>query len=166
MDWIKNWAMSLSMVIVFGTLTESILPGGNYRKYVHLIVGILLLVSVINPIFGVFDGDFSIKLLPEENSTHEISREKLEYKQQKDVIDIYKRTIESNLMTGLETKLPELKGRFTVRITADESSGSFGRITHAAVIVDELPSEVTEQQVRECAAELLGLSVRDVSVAV
>ena len=164
MEWIKTWAMSLSMVIVFGTLIETILPNGNYRKYIHLILGILLLISIITPIAQLFDGELSFELTDDENGVYEISREKLEYKQQKDVIDIFKRTIESNLMTRLETKLPELKGKFSVKVTAEESSGDFGRITHAAVMLDSLPHSVTEEEIRNLTAEILGLAAEDVAV--
>lgn len=164
MEWIKTWAMSLSMVIVFGTLIETILPNGNYRKYIHLILGILLLISIITPIAQLFDGELSFELTDDENGVYEISREKLEYKQQKDVIDIFKRTIESNLMTRLEIKLPELKGKFSVKVTAEESSGDFGRITHAAVMLDSLPQSVTEEEIRKLTAEILGLAAEDVAV--
>ncbi len=164
MDWIKTWAISLSMVIIFGTLTESVLPNGNYRKYVHLVLGILMLISIINPIVGLFDQRLSVKLFSEDNSIYEISREKLEFKQQKDVINIFEKTLENNLVKGLETKIPELKGRLSVRVTAAESNNDFGRITHAAVIIDDLPEGVSESRVKELTAEMLGISTEDAAV--
>lgn len=165
MDWIRDWAMSLSMVIVFGTFVELLLPGENYRKYIHLVLGVLMLISITDPIVGALNGKFSFELTQDDGKVYEISREKLEFNQQKKVIDIYKKTLESNLRTSIEAKFPYLSGEYKIKITVDESDGGFGRVTHAAVIIDgENPGAEDMEEIKKCAAETLGLTIDNVAV--
>ena len=46
MDLIRNWAFSVSAVVVFGTLAEAVMPSDEYRKYVHLVLGLLLIITI------------------------------------------------------------------------------------------------------------------------
>ena len=165
MDWIRNWAISLSMVIIFGTLVESLLPKESYRKYIHLVLGVLMLISITDPIVGALNGKFSFELAQDDGEIYEVSREKLEFNSQKKVIDIYKKTLESNLRTSIETEFPYLTDKYEIKITVDESDGGFGRVTHVAVIIDgEKPSAEDWEEIKKCAAETLGLAIDNVAV--
>ena len=49
MDFIKEWFMSITGVIVLAALMEGILPSGNIRKYVRILFGLILIIFVCKP---------------------------------------------------------------------------------------------------------------------
>lgn len=165
MEQIRNWAMALSAVIVLGTLAESIIPSGNYRKYIHMVMAILLIISVISPLLNLRAGGLSDT--SGFNTTYEYNAdetsEKIRYMQQKDIIDIYKKTIEDSLLTRLEQMYPQLKDKLSVKITADESDNGFGHIKNAAVILRE-GADVNLNEIRKSAADALGIHTDSVAV--
>ena len=48
--FLKAWTMSVAGIIVFGSICEMILPGSLYKKYVHLAIGLMMILSVLSPI--------------------------------------------------------------------------------------------------------------------
>lgn len=165
MEQIRNWAMALSAVIVLGTLAESIIPNGNYRKYIHMVMAILLIISVISPLLNLRSDGFlnaSGSSASYEYDADETS-EKIRYRQQKDIIDIYKNTLEDSLINQLEQIYPGLKGKLSVKITADESDKGFGHIKNAAVILCE-ETDVNLNEIKKSAADALGIQTDSVAV--
>ena len=86
MNWISDWIQGIIIAVVIGTIIEMILPDGNCKKYVKVVIGVYILFSIISPVItkitgnefrdsDIFDIDTYI-----ETSTHE-SQTKVETKQ-------------------------------------------------------------------------------------
>lgn len=163
MEQIRTWAIALSMVIVLGTLLETMIPDGSFRKYIHVVVAVLLIISVISPWLRFDYDELGISYRGGEEYSSDMSREEIRYRQQKDVIDIYKKTLENNLKTQLVQIYPNLKDSLSVKITADESENGFGHITNAALIIDG-GADVDADELRDKAAEMIGVSMDSVAV--
>lgn len=152
MDTVREWAYSVAAVVVFGTLAETLMPGGAYRKYIHLVLGLILILSMIRPVSSLLGGDtapgdvldFGIGYTDSQSRTDYI-----ENRQREDVINIYVRTLENNIKSRLETKYG-LHGEIIsvdVKASAD-SGGDYGAVEEVSVAVTEkgaaLHSEITE----------------------
>ena len=48
-ELLKNIVMSASGIIVFGSVCEMILPDNTYKKYVHLAIGLMLILAFLSP---------------------------------------------------------------------------------------------------------------------
>ena len=46
---LKNITLTVSGVVVFGSLCEMIIPDGTYKKYIRLSIGIMLICAVLTP---------------------------------------------------------------------------------------------------------------------
>ena len=65
----------------------------------------------------------------------EISPESIEKKQKEDVITIYKKTLENNIKTRIETKIPELKDNIKVSVSAADDGSEYGTIEEVDVVL-------------------------------
>ena len=87
MDLIRNWAFSVSAVVVFGTLAEAVMPSDEYRKYVHLVLGLLLIITISSPVISLLGNGFDRKFfwMPKARTlmSSEISPESIEKKQKR-----------------------------------------------------------------------------------
>lgn len=50
-NWISNWAQGIIVAVIIGTIIEMVLPEGNCKKYVKVVIGIYI-------IFNNFSGYF------------------------------------------------------------------------------------------------------------
>lgn len=50
MDMIKNYGEKIAIFVIIGAYIDLILPNNNYRKYMRLIVGAMLISLVIEPV--------------------------------------------------------------------------------------------------------------------
>ena len=118
-DFFKAWVMSMSAIIIFGSMCEMILPDNSYKKYVHLAIGLMLIMSVLKPIVNreidikaeIPTGDYKTEKTAEKNSKEDIAR-------------IYKSKIKERL--ALETGLE--KAEFDIEICEEDEFGKIEKI--------------------------------------
>ena len=123
MDLIRNWAFSVSAVVVFGTLAEAVMPSDEYRKYVHLVLGLLLIITISSPVISLLGNGVDIESFLDAEG------------QKEDVITIYKKTLENNIKTRIETKIPELKDNIKVSVSAADDGSEYGTIEEVDVVL-------------------------------
>ena len=49
-EFIKTWANQIIVAVIIATIFEMLLPNGNNKKYIKMIIGIYVLFTVIQPI--------------------------------------------------------------------------------------------------------------------
>ena len=55
-DFIKTWANQIIVAVIIATIFEMILPNGNNKKYIKMIIGIYVLFTLIQPIASKITG--------------------------------------------------------------------------------------------------------------
>ena len=48
MNWISNWIQGIIIAVIIGTIIEMLLPEGNCKKYVKVVIGVYILFSIIS----------------------------------------------------------------------------------------------------------------------
>ena len=46
-NWITNWAEAIIIAVVIATIIEMILPEGNCKKYIKVVIGVYILFTII-----------------------------------------------------------------------------------------------------------------------
>lgn len=108
---LSSWAQGIIVAVIISTLIELILPNGNSKKYVKVVVGLYLLCTIIFPIVNKFKKDkIDIKeILNTEKYEKELEKsdekvsKRLENNNTKTIKDIYL----SNLTLDIKSKLKE-----------------------------------------------------------
>lgn len=136
-DFFKSWILSLSGIIVFGSMCEMILPGGAYKKYIHLAIGLMLILTVLAP----FTKERTYTELEIPDGTGEYaSRTVAEGRQNEDIIRLYKH----KLCEGMKEEF----GDGSVEIECDicEEGKAFGSIERVRIRADgELDADATDR---------------------
>lgn len=55
-DWISNWAGAIIVAVIIGTIIEMILPEGNSKKYIKVVVGVYILFTIVSPVINKVTG--------------------------------------------------------------------------------------------------------------
>ena len=125
-EFLKAWTMSLSGIIVFGSLCDMLLPNDAYKKYIHLSIGIILILALISPFT---DGKFEIEAsLPAFSEIHDIE---VEGQEREAILRVYK----NKLCEKIKTDIEGVAGvEFDIRCEISEEEESFGEVEEIRII--------------------------------
>lgn len=51
-NFLKQWTNQIIVAVIISTILEMILPEGNNKKYIKMIIGIYLLFTILHPVVG------------------------------------------------------------------------------------------------------------------
>ena len=96
---IKSWCEGIIVSIILCIIIESLIPEGNNKKYVKVIIGIYIMYVSLNPLLNLFNYDlnFSFKEFKSYAITEEVSNFS-----KNNIKDIYILGIEQNIKKELE----------------------------------------------------------------
>lgn len=60
---IYGWIRNLAYTLLFFTMVLQLVPEGGYRKYIRYFLGLILIVTVISPVFSLFSSGSSIETM-------------------------------------------------------------------------------------------------------
>lgn len=123
-NWITNWAEAIIIAVVIATIIEMILPEGNCKKYIKVVIGVYILFTIISPVITKFTGKtvsvsdlIDLSKYVDEVKEKEKSQNLLAQNNETNIKDIYI----SNLKTDIKSKLKG-KGYTTQNINLDVSN--------------------------------------------
>ena len=131
MEWMTTWAQGIIVAVIITTIIELILPEGNHKKYIKMVMGVYILFTIVSPIITkITNQDFEFDESKYEeffkNSTYEVSSQSLEEENDNQIKDLYL----NNIKSDVKQKLKE-QGYIVeeIRIEADlESEEAYGKI--------------------------------------
>lgn len=127
--------------MIFVTFIEIMVPEGSMRKYINLVVGLLVMIVIINPFLNLLASDFDMgsKILEMSRAIDlkdtKLQAENLETGQRESIVRVYKNRLEEQIARQvMETNLTA-SVRAEVFIDEDYESEGFGNIEGIRVIV-------------------------------
>ncbi len=133
MDFIYNWVKNIVFFLILITIINNLAEKSSYKKYISLISGMILIILVVKPLFGLFDIDEKLDYYFEKNSfvvdgeNINIKLEQAQESQINTILEEYKTEIKINTEKLLE-KEKLFINKFEIKINSDEASDSFGEI--------------------------------------
>ena len=56
-DFLETWANQIIVAVIIGTIIEMLLPNGNNKKYIKMVIGTYVLFTIIQPIITKVAGN-------------------------------------------------------------------------------------------------------------
>lgn len=109
---IRNWCEGIIVAIILSIIIEILVPDGNNKKYVKVVIGVYIIFVVINPILKLMDYDFNFdffKYSAQEETYVNINT---------DMKDVYIVGIEQELKKEIENLGYSVK---TLKVNVDKS---------------------------------------------
>lgn len=121
MEWISNWAETIIIAVIIGTIIEMILPEGSSKKYIKVVVGVYILFTIISPVITKFSGKtlsvsdiIDLDKYIEEVEEKQTAQNLLQEENSASIRDIYA----GNLKADIQNKLKG-RGYIVTSITLD-----------------------------------------------
>lgn len=106
-EWISTWAQGIIVAVIIATIIEMILPNGNCKKYIKVVIGIYILFTIVSPIITKVTGNnFNISEELNLDKFYEEADSKSIYNElNENNSDNIKNIYVANLKTDIESKL-------------------------------------------------------------
>ena len=126
-DWISNWAGAIIVAVMIGTIIEMILPEGNSKKYIKVVIGIYVVFSIVTPVINKFTGkEVSVSDALDLGEYIQNSYDSLEIQNtmiednDNNIMEIYSSGIKSDIKAKIEGKGYEVNS-VDIQIANDET---------------------------------------------
>lgn len=142
MEFLRNWVVTIVITMIFVTIVEIMMPSGSTRKYISLVIGLMVMFVIINPVLTLMAGDFDFG-----SRVYETSRSialgdvnyrmgRLENSSREGVIKLYKSSLEQQIEKDIENKgLGKVQAE--VEIEERQDAEDFGSITGIRVVITD-----------------------------
>ncbi len=94
---IKKWCEGIIVAIILCIIIESLIPEGNNKKYIKVVIGIYIMYVSLNPILNLLNYDFNLDIFEEYEKIEEVSS-----LPDKNVKDVYVFGIEQSIKNEIE----------------------------------------------------------------
>lgn len=127
-----NYINNIAMMLVFVSFTGMILPEEKYKKYINLIIGIIIIIVITGPILELFSKrnlktEDIMKSMELSINKSMMAKERTFYKEEELILilDVYKESIYGQLETIVKNEGYEITD-WNIEISTEEES--FGEI--------------------------------------
>ena len=110
-EWISDWAQAIIVAVIIGTVIEMILPEGNSKKYIKVVIGVYVLFTIISPIITKFTGKnievsdvLELDQYIEEAKKSANVQNSLQNENQNNIMSIYSSGIKDDIKAKVEAK--------------------------------------------------------------
>ena len=124
MNWISGWIQGIIIAVIIGTIIEMLLPDGNCKKYVKVVIGVYILFSIVTPVITKVTGnEFRVSDIYDINTYIEVStkssQENIENSQQNQIKQVYITNLKNDMKQKIQEKGYSVKS-LTLEISNDE----------------------------------------------
>ena len=124
MNWISGWIQGIIIAVIIGTIIEMLLPDGNCKKYVKVVIGVYILFSIVSPVITKFTGnEFRVSDIYDINTYIDVSakssQENIENSQQNQIKQVYITNLKNDMKQKIQEKGYSVKS-LTLEISNDE----------------------------------------------
>lgn len=156
-EFLRSWVLNIVIIIIFITITDVVLPEGNIKKYVRVIIGTFVLLTIIKPFINITDiaNDFERAYIEANvvlNGDNELfDKEVLSSYQNKKAIEIYESKLKDMITSAVSYKTSINKKNIdvTININKNQDSSEFGMISNISVIIDNQEKEGKIEKIKK-----------------
>lgn len=148
-EWIGDWLKQIILLVLVATFLDMILPSNALEKYVKLVMGLLIILAILSPIFKLLSEQLDLSSLaffkdktvtsigtPSMLSLGEIEEQSNKLKEKQ--TEMVQKNTEQAMETWLTQNLPK---RFSVEVVSANVTANFQsqmpEIKHISVVARE-----------------------------
>lgn len=146
-EWISDWAGGIIVAVVIGAVIEMILPEGNSKKYIKVVIGVYVLFTIVSPVITKFTGKtvqvsdiLDLDKYIEETEESMKVQNTIQDSNQSSILEVYSSGIKDDMKAKIEAKGYKVND-IAIEVANDESYS----ITSIVVEVEEIDSESEEE---------------------
>ena len=161
MEWLRDWIMQIAGIIVLGAVCDIIITEGEMKKYVKMVMGLVLIFAIIQPVTKASPNLMEFKLPQTKQMRAAELKNRLGEKEQESLLKIYRQKVSKSVENEIYTKW-KVQANADVTVEEDDQS-RFGNIKTLTIeFVGN--SDVSENEIKEYIGERFDVSIGKIKV--
>lgn len=147
-EFIRNWVIQVLVTVIFMILVDMILPNNNFKKYAKLVTGLIVMITIITPVFKLFDRGIDVEetisdyITQFEDKESSMDRKKIEEEMNKKTVETYKEKLKSTIQQSIYNKTGEKYTVTDVDIVEDTGSYNFSEVKNITIMKSPVEGSV------------------------
>lgn len=111
MEFITSWVQGIIIAVIIGSIIEMLLPNGNSKKYIKVVIGVYIVFNIVSPIISKFTGSelkldsiIDINKYEDKISSYEIDTKSLENTNNSNIKEVYILNLKKDIKAKIEEK--------------------------------------------------------------
>lgn len=111
MEFLNSWLQGIVISVIIATIIEMILPDGNTKKYIKVVLGVYVVFNIITPIINQFTNSsfelssiINIEEYTKDMETYEVASKNIDESNEENIKQIYISNLESDILAKLKEK--------------------------------------------------------------
>lgn len=154
LSYIKN----ISICIIFTAFVEMLLPNDNFKKYINLVLGFIIIIAILNPIKNFMSSadqiDFKVFSISSKiNNDLLLNQKNIQNKQKDLIISTYKQQLEQQIKKIISEQTDLEIENISIEVDEDFESDTFSQIQHIELYAQSQENAVKEEQMNIATVE-------------
>ncbi|UFT97737.1 stage III sporulation protein AF [Radiobacillus kanasensis] len=147
MQYIMDWVTQIILFLLIAMVIDLLLPNSSMRKYIRVVVGLLLILIFLKPVFHLFEIDTN-QLLSEVMPTMDTS---IEEENMKNSIELKKNEIQASQRAYILDKMAvQMENSVEEELKKDYGVA----ISEIKLVMDEEASELNQETLKQVEVKL------------
>lgn len=137
-SFISSWLKDIVVLFIIISIAELIMPNGNLKRYVNLVIGLLIIFTIVSPIAKFIRLDFNLDQgIINYSKPDDLLNidERFLIQQEKQIEDLYKENISKEVIGLVEDKTKYKVVSISIGII--ESKERYGEIDYIELLVNK-----------------------------
>jgi stage III sporulation protein AF len=141
MDWISDWIRQIILIIFIATFIDLLLPSTSLERYVKLIMGLIIIVSILQPVLQLVLSEdkwskFSAIVTPSLATDHYDSLEKIKDNSSQ-LTNVQQEEIRKQFQTSITTWIEQqVAQKYDVKVVSAKVTADFEQSTPVIQRID------------------------------
>lgn len=163
MEWLRDWIMQVAGVIILGAISDMIMTDATMKKYVKVVIGLVLVFTVIRPVVNISPSSIDIESPKGSQLRAAEVKNRLGEQEQELVFKIYCEKLQQNIENHVYTKWGCEADAYVA--VEEEDKNCFGNITSVHLTING-EEQTDRESIRADLSEKFNVRLKDVKVDV
>jgi len=161
LEWLRDWIMQIAGIVVLGAVCDMIITEGELKKYVKMVMGLVLIFAIIQPVTNASPTFVEFNLPQTTRMQAAELKNRLGEKEKESLLKIYRQKLAKSVENEIYTKW---KAGAKVDVTVEEDDQNrFGNIKTLTIeFVGNC--DVSENEIKEYIGERFDVSIGKIKV--
>lgn len=161
MEAVKEWFAAITGIIILTAISEAILPSGNIKKYVRMLFGLILVITVCHPF--ITGGTNGLKIETEGHEAY-AQTQNMDEKERETVLRLYKANMSKKIAGSLVGIAEECEFEVSLDIET-QNMQEFGRLRGVTVIVRTKNTDLyINDEIEEIISHTYGVLKKNIAI--
>jgi stage III sporulation protein AF len=147
-EFIRGWIIQVLVTVIFMVLVDMVLPNNNFKKYAKLATGLIVVITIITPVFKLFEKGIDVEgkienyITTFQEKESNIDKNQIEQDVNKKTIEAYKEKLNEAIEQSIYNETGKKCTVIDITIVEDTGSYNFSEVKNIKIMKSPIEGSI------------------------